>query len=325
MTRKLLIFGNGLGMALSAVDFSLTTALAEVWDEPGFLSSQQKHLFGICLGHDGPPEGEDELDTLHQVLVHCKSLGRIGQDLTGGHWLSEEGIDFPQITSTYIHKVATLFHLNQHELPHNFQQPLVQFIRASQSHVATLNYDSLIYSSLIENGIVKGYSGYLIDGMLSKGFCRSNLKRMHGHNFGYYMHLHGSPLFVEQAGRVIKLERHQLTANTNEASEHIVLTHIKHKPSVIAASDVLSVYWEYLTFALSESEEVILFGYSGADTHLNSLLYPYLASKPIRIIEWSGAGDSQDAREQYWRTTLGSNIPSMHVTRIDDITEFTDW
>lgn len=324
MPRKLLIFGNGLGMALSPQDFSLTTALAQVWNKPDFLSDEQKHLFGQCIGHEGPPEGENELDILHQVLVHCKSLGQIGQDLNGVHWLSEEGVAFPQITSTYIHKVATQFHLNMHELPQNFEQHLVQFIRDSQSHVATLNYDRLLYSSLIQNDVVKGYSGSLIDGMTDQGFCRSNLERKHGHNFGYYMHLHGSPLFVEQAGRVIKLERHQLTDDRNEASDHIVLTHIKHKPSVIAASDVLSVYWEYLTFALSESQEIILFGYSGADAHLNSLLYPYLASKPLRIIEWSGAGDQGD-REQYWRTTLGSNLFNIQVTRFDDITGFTDW
>ena len=147
------------------------------------------------------------------------------------------------------------------------------------------------------------------------------LERKYGKSFGYYLHLHGSPLFVNRGAAVIKLPRHELTLERDEASSHVVLTHIKRKRSVIAASNVLSAYWDYLRFALSESEEVILFGYSGLDTHLNFLLRPYLEHKPLRVIEWSGAG-TQDVRENFWRAEVSQ---SASVTRLNNITKFINW
>lgn len=319
MTRKLLIFGNGLGMALDYEHFSLAAALEQIWNRPGFLSDEQKQLIERCLQRGGAPEGEHELDTLHQAVTYCKALSQIGEGDV--HWLTDDGIGFPGITATYIHKVATQLHNYEGILPDHFEQNLIQFVKDTRSHVATLNYDKLLYSSFIDNGVFDGYRGYLVDGMLAQGFSSDALERRYGNVFGYYLHLHGSPLFVNQGADVVKLARHQLTLDRDEASEHIVLTHIKRKLSVIAASRVLSAYWDYLGFALSESEEIILFGYSGLDTHLNVLLRPYLGYKPLRVIEWSRAG-TQGEREQFWRSALGQSVS---VTRLENITEFTGW
>jgi len=302
VTRKLLIFGNGLGMALDHKHFSLAAALELIWNRPGFLSDKQKQLIERCLQRGGAPEGEHELDTLHQAVTYCKALSQIGEGNV--HWLTDDGIGFPGITATYIHKVATQLHNYEGILPGYFEQSLIQFVKDTRSHVATLNYDKLLYNSFIDNDVFDGYRGYLVDGMLAQGFSSDALERRYGNVFGYYLHLHGSPLFVNQGADVVKLARHQLTLDRDEASEHIVLTHIKRKPSVIAASRVLSAYWDYLGFALSESDEIILFGYSGLDTHLNVLLRPYLGHKPLRVIEWSGAG-TQGEREQFWRSALG--------------------
>ncbi|TNS95075.1 hypothetical protein FIB99_19815, partial [Escherichia coli] len=85
--------------------------------------------------------------------------------------------------------------------------------------------------------------------------------------------------------------------------------------------NVLSTYWDYLQFALFESEEIILFGYSGLDEHLNLLIRPYLTSKHLRVIEWSGAGEQND-REAYWQYLLGREVT---VTRLDNITDFINW
>lgn len=76
-----------------------------------------------------------------------------------------------------------------------------------------------------------------------------------------------------------------------------------------------------MKFALSEATEVILFGYSGFDNHLNMLLRPYLNAKALRIVEWSGAGEQQE-REQYWESKLGQ---AEAVVRLDNVTEFVDW
>lgn len=319
MGRKLLIFGNGLGMALDHAHFSLDRALAEIWNRPNFLTDVQRQLIERCLGRQGAPEGEHELDTLHQVITCCKALTHIGEGDV--HWLTQDGLSFPEITATYLHKVATELHNYEEGLPELFEDNLIEFIKSTRSHVATLNYDKLLYNSFIDNDVFNGYRGYLVDGMLDAGFSPGTLERKYGNRFGYYLHLHGSPLFINHNEHVLKLSRHQLTINRDEPSEHIVLTHIERKPSVIAASNVLSTYWDYLQFALFESEEIILFGYSGLDKHLNVLLRPYLTSKSLRVVEWSGAGE-QIERERYWLSTLGHAVS---VTRMDRITEFTDW
>jgi len=319
MGRKLIIFGNGLGMALDHKHFSLDRALAEIWNRPDFLTEVQRQLIERCLQRRGAPEGEHELDTLHQAITYCKALADIGEGNV--HWLTQEGLGFPEITATYIHKVATRLHNYDGFLPKAFEDSLVKFIKATRSHVATLNYDKLLYNAFIDNNVFDGYQGYLVDGMLGQGFSPDALERKFDNNFGYYLHLHGSPLFVDRRGDVVKLSRQQLTLNRNEPSEHIVLTHIQKKPAVIAASFVLSTYWDYLQFALFESEEIILFGYSGLDTHLNTLLRPYLSSKPLKVIEWSGAGEKV-ARELYWKSKLGKEVA---VTRLDNITDFRDW
>tara|TARA_B110000003_G_scaffold166013_1_gene165993 strand:+ start:774 stop:1733 length:960 start_codon:yes stop_codon:yes gene_type:complete len=319
MTRKLIIFGNGLGMSIDPNHFSLNRALNDIWDKDNFLTVDQKTLIQNCIDQQRAPEGEEELDILHRVVTACKSLNNLAT--ANVHWLNNNGQSFPADTAKYIHKVATDLHNYDGELPKDFEEALVSFVKESRSHIATLNYDKLLYSSFIKNDVLNGYSGDLVDGMISDGFLPENLERQYEKGFGYYLHLHGSPLFVNRNGIVIKLSRDKLTLEMNEASEHIVLTHVKHKPSVIAASHVLSTYWDYLQFALSEAEEIILFGYSGLDDHLNKVIRPYLTAENLKVVEWNGAGE-QGKREKYWLEKLGKKVS---VNRLDNITNFTEW
>jgi hypothetical protein len=80
---------------------------------------------------------------------------------------------------------------------------LINFVSSTKSHVATLNYDKLLYEEFINAGICSGFSGQLVDGFTSSGFDSSNLVRLYGRNFGYYMHLHGSPLFKDIGGLTV--------------------------------------------------------------------------------------------------------------------------
>jgi hypothetical protein len=320
MARKLLIFGNGLGMALDPQHFSLTNALNEIWNREDFLTDGQKALIERCLERNGAPESEEELNTLHYVVTYCKELNKIGDD--NNHWLTEDGQEFPTITAKYIHKVATYLHNYNGELPDEFSTALVDFVKETKSHVATLNYDRLIYDKFIENDVLDGFNGKLVDGMLRRGFSAEALERKYDHDFGYYLHLHGSPLFKNNGNSIVKIPRRLLTLNLDEATEHIVLTHVNHKPAVIAASHALSTYWDYLQFAISESEEIILFGYSGLDVHLNKLIKPYLQTKALKIVEWSGAGAAH-LRRRFWIKKFGHNIDEL--IRLDNITTFTQW
>lgn len=320
MPRKVVIFGNGLGMALNPQAFSLDRAIGGVWDFTDVLSDEQKHLICTCLPDDraGRPQGEDELETLQVALSACDVL--VGIPDARIHWLSEQGQQFPIAVRKLIYNTARQFHQSGEELPDQFLEPFCEFIQQTNSHVGTLNYDNLLYQPMIDRGILQGYNGSLVDGFHDAGFDKENLERRCGNRFGYYLHLHGSPLFVDRRRRTIKLRQFALAEQTDTVSSHIVLTHFEHKIAVISASDVLLSYWQLLAEAIDESEEVILFGYSGADIHLN-LMLKSMSEVPVRVVEWAGSGDEVN-RLRYWRRLLGRKISLVHL---DNILEFSQW
>lgn len=242
MARTTLVFGNGLGMALDPAHFSLTNAMADVWADPIAVTASQKDLISQCLGGNGAiAQREDQLDPLHLVISACKTLAGIKQSQgMNVHWLSPEGQQFPLAVGNYIHKVATRLHMYGGGLPANFLGPLVDFVRRTRSHVATLSYDKLLYGAFLDAGLMVDYfNTTLVDGMMGEGFSSEAMARRYGNTFGYYLHLHGSPLFFDHHGIARKRDRHQLNPFSPEGSDHIVLTHVRHKRSVIGASSVL--------------------------------------------------------------------------------------
>jgi hypothetical protein len=273
--RKTIVFGNGLGMALNADFFSLDSAIGRMWGG-AILDHDQKSLICRCLpaGHDRP-HGEGDMDTLQVALSACDVLNAVGDDQAG--WLTMNGRAFPSAVRQFVYHIARGFHIQAEVLPEGFADALAAFLRASGSHVATLNYDNLVYQPLIDREVLHGYDGALCDGFYTTGFAQENLERRYGRSFGYYLHLHGSPLFVDRREATVKLGQGEPPRQEDAVGSHIVLTHVRHKASVIAASRLLSTYWQYFAQAIQESEEIILLGYSGFDEHLN-LLLRYAAS-----------------------------------------------
>lgn len=323
MSRKLLIFGNGLGMAIDANHYSLTSALNTVWNDNNLWNDViQRDLIQNCIPNNRCPVSEEDLDKLHLVSTSCEYLNDFPTTASGEHWLSDYGQEFTSATQEYIHTVASHLFNAPNALPKAFQDALTDFIKKTKSHVATLNYDKLLYEAFINENICSGYDGQLVDGFTNSGFNSSNLVRRFQRDFGYYMHLHGSPLFKDRGNTTYKLQTSQISTNNIFASKHIVLTHIPHKPSVITASEILSTYWNYLIFSLGEVDEIILFGYSGCDTHLNKILKIHANHKLKRVIEWNGDGFTNQQRDIFWDRELGSNI---NLQRMPDITQFTSW
>lgn len=318
--RNTIIFGNGIGMALDPIHFSLTRALESIWGS-GVLSADAKILISRCIPDrlGKPPKYEDDLDRLHLAISACSFLADLAED-DGVHWLTANGLNFPAVCKNYINRVALDLHQSSSTLPNSFSTALVKYIQSSKSHVGTLNYDKLLYQEFIDAGILSGYSGSLVDGCTDSGFQESNLERRYGNNFGYYLHLHGSPLFYDFDGVVYKFRRCDDIDHRNPGLKHIVLTHIKHKPSVIDSSKILSIYWRHLNISLLESTAVVLFGYSGCDDHLNMLLSNF-QEKNFYVVEWLGAG-SEEERQKFWSKKL--NV-SFNLIRLDNILSFTDW
>lgn len=321
MARKAIVFGNGLGMALNPQAFSLANAMHDVWHLNNFLTPEEKLLISQTLGDvNAIPQTEDQLDVLHQAVGACKTLNRILSPQL--HWLTPHGQTFPSAVAKYIQKVAARLHLVDADLPADFVSSLVQFVLRTRSHVATLNYDRLLYGAFVDNNILAGYDGALVDGIYTAGFSDSNLQRLFGRTFGYYLHLHGSPLFYDDNGIVKKMQRSDLSMFTPNESEHIVLTHVLHKRSVIASSSILMTYWNYLRFSLSESESIIVFGYSGCDIHLNEIIALHGKNKNITVVEWDGAG-APSIRSSYWSGLFKSS--SINLVQMPNILDFRAW
>lgn len=330
--RSIYIFGNGLGMAISPESFNLTNALIDVWDD-GTLEDEQKALISACLPADAQkPTSEEQLAKLQDTVNACEILLSI-RDTGAGHWLSEEGRNFPEAVHKLTYAVARKMYLAKHmtgentgtlcRAPEEFIAPFIQKVKDTGSHVATLNYDGLLSNTLLDNSVLGGDSPILLDGFVGSVFDRTNLFRKKGFG-GWYLHLHGSPLFTGKVGgkqRKISETTIRRRSLPKHVGRHLVLTHFTHKPRIIAASSILSIYWEFLQMALDESERIVIFGYSGNDVHLNRLISQARAQKDIIVVDWLGSG-SAALRRTFWNDQLGGEV-QLHL--LEDVFTFTDW
>ncbi len=314
MGRSICIVGNGLGRALKPENYELKTALNKVWNDTGCLSRAHKLLILGAISdtnNQKPPCSEDQLDNLHWAIVATEFLK--GFENRGKSWLTDEAKEIPVAFKKYIHAVAWYFHELKYPLPEAFANNLTKFILQTKSHVATLNYDTLLYNLFVKKMVFNGFDGSLVDGYLNAGFKDSNLDRYNGKNFGWYLHLHGSALF---SGKHKIMGPDRSCPQLNEEN-HIVLTHVAHKPYIIESSFVLRSYWKRLNVALSESEKIILFGYSGLDDHLNDRIKSGGDFKEIYIIEWSGSGEEIE-RKKFWKDKLSNDVKLIHKQCILD-------
>ncbi|PIT71219.1 hypothetical protein B9Z42_16050 [Limnohabitans sp. B9-3] len=318
--RATIIFGNGLGMALDPDYFQLKSALYSVWNDSDLLSKDQKKLIQTALpgtSDEVYPESEDQLNEL-QVAIFASELLK-AYETEEAPWLNENSREIVAAFKKFIHQTSHYFHRSGKQLPDGFLDPLVEFIKTSKSHVALLNYDNLLYDPLLRTKVMDGYSGTLIDGFLDE-FSPKNLDRYGTKqtNLSWFLHLHGSPLFVgnKKCGGA---SRDFLEA---EEECHVVLTHVTHKPSVIQTSDILSEYWKRFDRALSESESIIVFGYSGLDTHLNEVIAKH-GHKDIAVIEWEGSGNYEE-RLNFWKISF-DDAPSLTLIQKKNILEFNYW
>lgn len=320
MDRSLFVFGNGLGMSLNSEYFSLSTGLKNVWNGSEHFRIEHKKLVVSAIPNlsfeDDFPEGEEQLDKLQVAIVASEFLR--GFETAEVEWLNNKSREFPEAFRRFIHEVASYFHDSPNKLSDDFLNPLSQFIDETKSHVAVLNYDNLLYDGFVDKGLLRGYYGSLIDGFNKTGFSKKNLDRHNIHRHGWYLHLHGSPLFVGNR-KLMRTERDFLIP---DEQSHIVLTHVQHKPLVISSSKILLEYWSRFSTACKEVEKVILFGYSGLDTHLNKIIKSTCLDKKIIVIEWEGAGSFEE-RGKFWKKVFPGH--NFSLFQIDNILNFVDW
>ncbi|KQZ92657.1 hypothetical protein ASD74_18530 [Rhizobium sp. Root564] len=97
-------------------------------------------------------------------------------------------------------------------------------------------------------------------------------------------------------------------------------SHVAHKRTMIEASEILQRCWPFLRRAIDESAEIVLFGYSGNNTHLHQMIAQKRSSKSVGVVEWLGAG-FRDVRQPFWDEQLGGEIKLLLK---EDVLIFTD-
>ena len=319
MARSVIVVGNGLGRALDNQFFMLSSGLSYVWNS-GF-SFERRHKDLMISTIDGVdakqyPELEDQLDKLQVAIMASDFLRSF--ETEGVDWLNSTSREIPEVFKRFVHEVALYFHTSGLGLPDDFVDPLVDFIRKTSSHVAVLNYDNLLYDAFVSKRLLNGYHDTLFDGFHNTGFRRTNLDRFRPNKQAWYLHLHGSPLFVGNMKRT-RDERHNLEPSQNS---HIVLTNIEHKPIVIESSDILREYWTRLGRALSEADRAILVGYSGLDSHLNEIIASRFKEKQVIIVERKDEGP-EDEQERFWKRQFPE--ADVSLIRRDNILDFHEW
>ncbi len=327
--KKLYIFGNGLGRAFDNEFYSLTRALQVSWGENGPLSEEQRQLINGCLDDElveteaDAPTSEEQLRDLQRVVDACDLITSFqGRADCQEGWLTQQGLEFPQAVRRYFHHAASQFHDLNKCLPTNFAKSFRNFVREHRPHIATLNYDDLLYEAYVGHDIAEGH--LLRDGFFGEFDFDRHKRLFKPKKEGWFLHLHGSPLFVTREGVDRKLTRAQLREYNGAEKTHLVLTHAKSKPSAIRSSTILNAYWQELDRILSKPTEVTLFGYGGMDLHLNRLLSETDDHVKVRIASRTPT-KKRDARKGWNKRIRGKDIPKENFIFLDNLMRFDQW
>lgn len=319
MARLAIVIGNGLGMAIDSEYFSLSRGLASIWSGTLSFSEEQKRLVISAIPGLSPadyPSSEEQLDTLQVAIVAAGFLKSF--ETKDIKWLSKASRKLPQAFRSFVHEVGAYFHKSGKTLPDKFAEGIAQFVNETKSHVATLNYDNLLYDAFVRLKVLDGYCGPLIDGFWKNGFDKEHLDRKDESRHGWYLHLHGSPLYIGNK-KLMRDDRQKLEPTEKS---HIVLTHVEHKPLIIESSSILSEYWKRFDEALGEADKIVLFGYSGCDTHLNEAIRARCQARPVHVIEWKG-GRERSSRQKYWDEKLKDC--QVTICQVSNVLEFDAW
>jgi len=302
MPRHVLLFGNGLGRAIDNEFFELHRVLRSSWENDDILDDNKRQLICACLENGvvendfSAPTSEEELSDLQRVLDACDTIREFESDNDGQGWLTKHGNSFPVAIRRYFHHAASLFHEGGKELPVGFAEPLRDFVRKTGPDIVTLNYDDLLYEAFTGTDIFQNH--FLRDGFFDGQLDMERHERYFDYEReGWFLHLHGSPLFVTRDGGPRKIPRAKLSEYAGENSFHIVLTNADSKPSVIDNSSILRVYWRKLDELLRDAARITVFGYGGGDQHLNRLI-GLNNSAELRVISRKGVQAVPDVSAQ---------------------------
>lgn len=267
--------------------------------------------------------------------------------------LSPEGKELKEIVNDFVKRISVYFHryTGDRNIFKLFCKKLSDYMKKLKEprkeiiHVATLNYDNLLYEEFNNLEIFgkKTLAGekpnifgtcLLADGFTRKHdpksnliFDINNLEPKQGHVYGYYLHLHGSPLLISEEGQkdIIKLERNKLNEfysnNKKHFFPHVVLNSYSQKEFNIKASPILRDYMNCFKKAIDESEYITLLGYSGLDDHINEIIKGEIKNKILKIVEYKDPKESPGERLNFWRERF-TNFKTENLIRLSCILDY---
>lgn len=328
MKRDTIIIGNGIGLTLSATHFNLSNALDSAWKSSSLSATEKALISQHCLYHlkHDYPVDEEEFYHLSNTCSCCSGLSK--DEVTGIPFLKDDAKIFPEVIQKF--KTAVAWNLFSYggKLPDSFVLPLVSHVKSTNSHIATFNYDGLLYKCFYENGVFGDYDhAHLIDGFhcdSPKQFDGDHLKRKNSHDFGLYLHLHGSSLFYGEDDMPKKQSMARIDSSI--ICRHLILSDNLHKEEQIQKSLVLRTYWDVLGPCIDESEKVFIFGYKGLDSHLNNCISEHIEGKEVIVIEWDKTGPYTE-RQIFWNTSLFTRKKPIKFSlfHLSNILDFVDW
>lgn len=305
-----ILIGNGLGMAIDSEHFRIDQGLRYAWSQ---LSNDHQNRIKNLITDKSELNSEEQLDKHYSVIQACLMLNKIEQH-SNLKWLHADAKNFPDNFHSFIANTAWHYfdYLNFDNVTNQnlnkFITNLKAYIAKNNTHLATLNYDGLIYDKIVNTEVMNNQGGNLIDGFYVKtdGFHPSHLL---GDNRCYYLHLHGSPLFYTDLENDIINKDSYNTYQANKSNnkylrEHLILCKTSLKMSRISSSQLLNAYWYFFKRALLQSQKIILIGYSGNDLHVNTEISNVRGGREIIIVEYSDQRMDKKTREKEWDVKL---------------------
>lgn len=299
-SRFLLLIGNGLGRTISYQHFGLDMALQNTWKK---LDTSNKKLLREAFGADSlAPKAEKELRSINKIANALKIVFETSSHGAKTNLLTYEGINFYYLLGYINFRTATFFHelTKKSSFKSTFKKSISEvydfakiLTKKRRIDVATLNYDRLIYSKLLQASYHIHFDGFrdsFYSGFNSKSAAAP-----------IYLPLHGTPLIYECDSSYYKVSASDMDEFLLKKNDNfnywlnrvkskswglspIILNDEQDKFTSILGDRLLKEYYEKFSELAATSEQLIIFGYGLGDLHINAVIEEKLKFDSKKVV-----------------------------------------
>lgn len=290
----LIFIANGLGLAIDDRHFQLSSGIRNAIDQMekdelkdlikfSFPENIEDKDFDLSAHYT---ENNEKLAYINMVSMLTRMIKTASGDVKE-KLVSEELATLSSAVNSFIFRVADYYNdtnvssmkvYGEQFVP--FADNLCRFIYNRKAHVATTNYDDLLYRYFLNADVSVGqnrtekimHPGK--DTTLIDGFNREKGELLYNPpkttNSSWYMHLHGSSRFYSQYNSTRIRKSFQLTSFANYVP-HVILNHFDLKAFQISTNHMLNDYFSKFKEVAKKTKEIYVIGYGGEDKHINDV------------------------------------------------------